>query len=364
MTTLLRSAALTHFEAVAQACGLDARSLAVEAGLPARCLIEPDLVVPADAVGELLERAAERAREPAFGLRMAASRRLSNLGPLGLLLRDQPTLRSVIDTLAGNIHRHNEALSLTVVEDGDLVALREETHLGRGRPVRQAVELAMGTTFRVLSVFLGDGWRPHAVTFRHAAPANLTWHRRLFGHAVRFGQEFNDIVCRAADLAVPNPGADPVMARYSQRLLESDTSVRPSMTSQVRRLVVLLLPRRHCRVEVVAQHLGMTRRTVANHLAAEHTTFSALVDDMREELLMRYLEDGAHSLSEVGLLLGFSEPSAFSRWHKVRFGICARSRGSPAGQGAPSRRQAQQRRVGLKRAIGQTSPSGDNTQPG
>lgn len=326
MTTLLRSAALTHFEAVAQACGLDARALVAEVGLPARCLVEPDLIVPADAVGELLERAAERAREPAFGLRMAMSRRLSNLGPLGLLLRDQPTLRCAIDTLAGNMHRHNEAVSLTVVEDADLVALREEMHLGRGRPVRQAVELALGTTFRMLSVFLGDGWRPHAVTFRHAAPANPAWHRRLFGPAVRFGQEFNDIVCRAADLAAPNPGADPVMARYSQRLLEGDTSARPSMTSQVRRLVVLLLPRRHCRVEVVAQHLGMSRRTVANHLAAEHTTFSALVDDMRKELLTRYLEDGAHSLSEVGQLLGFSEPSAFSRWHRVRFGTCARAR--------------------------------------
>jgi AraC-like DNA-binding protein len=325
MTVLLRAATLTNFEAVAAACGLDAHALVAEVGLPARCLSEPDLMIPAALVGALLERAADRAGEPAFGLRMAASRRLSNLGPLGLLLRDQPTLRHALDALALHIHRHNEAFSLSVVENGDLVAIREETTLGRGRPVRQAVEMAMGTTFRVLAIFLGDGWRPHSVTFRHAAPASMAWHRKLFGRAVHFGQEFNDIICRAVDLEAPIPGADPVMARYSQRLLEHAQGAHASMTDQVRRLSVLLLPRRHCRVDVVAQHLGVSRRTVANHLARERTTFSELIDDMRQELLASYLADGARSLSEVALLLGFSELSAFSRWHKVRFGAPART---------------------------------------
>lgn len=329
MTVLLRSATLTNFESVAQACGLDAHALVVEVGLPARCLSEPDLMIPAGLVGELLERAAQRAHEPAFGLRMAASRRLSNLGPLGMLLRDQPTLRDALNTLAQNIHRHNEAFSVTVAEHDEWVAIREETLLERGRPVRQAVELAMGTTYRVLCIFLGEGWRPHAVTFRHAAPPALTWHHHIFGRSVRFGQEFNDIICRASDLAAPNPGADPIMARYSQRLLEREQVAQPSMTDQVRRLIVLLLPRRHCRVEVVAQHLGVSRRTVANRLAAERTTFSALVDHMREELLARYLADGTRSLSDVGLLLGFSELSAFSRWHKARFGATARTVVSP-----------------------------------
>ena len=325
MTVLLRSAALTNFESVAAVCGLDARALVAEMGLPARCLAEPDLLGPAGLVGALLDRAAERAGEPAFGLRMAASRRLSNLGPLGLLVRDQPTLRHALDALAQHIHRHNEAFSVSVVENDGLVAIREEVALERGRPVRQAVEMGMGTTFRVLGIFLGDGWRPHSVTFRHAAPPRLDWHRRVFGASLRFGEAFNEIVCRATDLEAPNPGADPVMARYSQRLLERDQGAHPSMTDRVRRLIVLLLPRGHCKVELVAQHLGVNRRTVANHLAAERTTFSRLVDEMRAELLARYLADGARPLSEVALLLGFSELSAFSRWHRARFGHSARA---------------------------------------
>ena len=326
MPIVLRAATLTNFEQVATECGLDARRLVHEVGLPARCLTEPDLVVPAAAVNAVLELAAQRAHEPAFGLRMAYSRRLSNLGVLGLLLRDQPTLRHALEAVVARLHTHNEAFSVSIVEIDALVAIREEVTVDGGGPVRQAVELGMATTFRLLAFFLGEGWRPRRVTFRHAAPASAAWHHRVFGTTVLFGQENNDILCDARDLEAPNPGADPVMARYSQRLLERDYGANPTMTDRVRRLIVLLLPRGHCRVEVVAQHLGVDRRTVANRLAAEHTTFSLLVDAMRRELLARYLEDGTRPLSEVALLLGFSELSAFSRWHRTHFGVAARTR--------------------------------------
>ena len=326
IATLVRSAALTHFVDVAAQCGLDGRALVVEVGLSPRCLEDPDLKVPAPAVGRLLERAAERGREPAFGLRMAESRRLSNLGPLGLLVRDEPTLRSALEALVRHIHLHNEALTLHVEQVGNLVVIRQDL-LGDGAtPLRQAAELALAVAFRVIALFMGAHWRPRLVCFSHRAPPGLAAHRRLFGPAVEFGHEFNGIVCNAADLDAPNPGADPVMARYTRQLLESRRGAPLSPAERVRQLVVLLLPRGHCRVEVVAQHLGVDRRTVARRLAGEGTSFSALVDGLRGELLARYLDDRSRSLSEIAALLGFSAPSAFARWHRRQFGVAASSR--------------------------------------
>jgi AraC-like DNA-binding protein len=164
------------------------------------------------------------------------------------------------------------------------------------------------------------------VCFRHAAPRNTTWHRKVFGNAIQFSQEFNGIVCNARDLMAANPGADPVMAKYSKRLLEMDTGVHSSMTDRVRKLIVLLLPRGHCHADLVAEHLGVTRRTVHNHLAAENTNFKSLVDGMRKDLLKRYSEEKARPLSEVASLLGFSELSALSRWHKSQFRVSVTQR--------------------------------------
>jgi AraC-like DNA-binding protein len=333
MTALVRSAALTHFSELASAYGLDARALVTAAGLPLRCLSEPDLKVPAQRVGQLLEDAAAQAGEPAFGLRLAESRRLSNLGPLALLVRDEPTLRRALEALMQHIHVHNEAVAVQVDEYGGLLAVRTEpTHEGEGS-LRQATELVVGVTCRVLQIFMGAHWHPRLVCFTHPPPPSLAVHRRVLGPAVEFGHEFNGIVCNAADLDAPNPGADPVMARYSQRLLAPTLARSARYADRVRQLIVLLLPRGLCRVEVVAQHLGVDRRTVHRKLEAEGTSFSALVDAERHELATRYVEGTDRPLTEVAALLGFAAPSAFSRWYRGSFGGSAARRRSAGGTG-------------------------------
>lgn len=76
----VRSAALTNFEQVAEACGVDPYGLVAEVGLPPNCLSDPDLALPSNLTATLVELAAERGNEPAFGLRMPASRCLSIFG--------------------------------------------------------------------------------------------------------------------------------------------------------------------------------------------------------------------------------------------------------------------------------------------
>jgi AraC-like DNA-binding protein len=41
----------------------------------------------------------------------------------------------------------------------------------------------------------------------------------------------------------------------------------------------------------------------------------------REALAERYLAAERYSLTEVSELLGFTAPSAFSRWFRARFGV-------------------------------------------
>lgn len=337
MSALVRSAALTHFAELAQARGLDPAALVREAGLPRRCLDDADLKVPAQAVGRLLELAAQRAGEPAFGLLLAQSRRLSNLGPLALLVRDEPTLRSALELLIRHIHLHNEALALRIEQVSNLVVIRAELASEGSAPLRQATELVLGVTCRVLQVLLGAHWHPRLVCFTHDAPASLAVHRQVLGKAVEFGHGFNGIVCNAADLDAPNPGADPVMARYAQRLLQQSLNSRARMSERVRQLVVLLLPRGLCRIEVVAQHLGVDRRTVHRQLAAQGTSFSELVQAVRADLAARYVDGTDQALTEVAALLGFAAPSAFSRWYVRSFG------------GSPRRRRAARARPGRRR---------------
>jgi AraC-like DNA-binding protein len=320
VTGLIRSASLTHFEEVARRAGLDPGGMLREFDLPKRCLVDPELKVPIDSVRELLETAAERSRVEGFGLLMAEARRLSNLGPLGLLVREQPTLRLAVEAFVHYGRRLNEELLLEIEETGDVVVLREELIVGRSCSVRQSTELAIGVAFRMLCALLGPDWRPRRLCFAHDAPADRSVHDRVFGRRVEFEHDFNGIVCARADLDIPNPNADPVMAKYAKQLLETSLGDdAPDTTGQVRRLVVLLLASGQCTIDVVAQHLGVDRRTVHRHLAHEGQTFSGMVDAVRRELADRYMKDRHRTLADVSSLLGFSAPSGFSRWYRRQF---------------------------------------------
>jgi AraC-like DNA-binding protein len=328
---LARSAALTNFAEVAASVGLDARRLLSEFGLPWRCLDHPELKVPIDAVRALLEASAARSGNQSFGLLMAEKRSVSNLGALGLLMREQPTLRLALEAATRYTNRLNQALFLTVEEIGDVVVLREDVIVGGSGPVRQMTELAIGVAFRSMKAVLGDGWKARRVCFAHEAPTDLSVHYRVFGRIVDFENDFNGIVCSYKDLDAPNPNADSAGVRYAQELAESNFgSSADDMTARVHQAVLTLLAAGRCSIELVVQTLGIPRRTLYRRLAAEGQTFSDIMDDVRRELVERYIADRHRSLAEVATLLGFSSPSAFSRWYRRRFGKMA-SEGRRAG---------------------------------
>jgi AraC-like DNA-binding protein len=327
VTGLIRSASLTHYAEVARRCGLDPARMLSEFGLPPRCLADPELVVPVDAVRRLIEESAARSGVEGFGLLMAEARSLGNLGPLGLLIREQPTMRRALETLVRMVKRLNEALFLTIEESADVVVLREELIVGDSGPVRQSTELAIGVAFLILRAFLGRDWMPRRVCFAHEPPADRSVHERIFGRNVEFGHDFNGIVFARRDLDVRNPTADPELARLARQMLDQGSnSSAPAFAVQVRKLAVTLLGTGTCTVERAAQHLGLDRRTIHRRLAREGLTFSAVIDGVRRELAERYVCEGRRSLAEVSDLLGFSAPSGFSRWYRREFG-CKPSEG-------------------------------------
>lgn len=104
-----------------------------------------------------------------------------------------------------------------------------------------------------------------------------------------------------------------------QRLwLLIQTRILPSFTfsRQVRPLIARQLARGQVKVESVAAELNMSRHTLYKKLKEENLTFAGLLEDVRREQALKYMNDRNRTLSEVAELLGFSELSAFSRAFK------------------------------------------------
>lgn len=318
---VIRSASLSGYIELARALGLDPQAMMRAAGLSPRCLDDPETPISVVAVRQLLEHSAQAAGVEDLGLQLARGRRLANLGPISIVLREEPTARQALDTLGRYLRLLNASLLTQIEDHEDLVIIREEVLVDGPGSVRQSIELAVGVMFRILTELLGTQWRPRRVCFTHRPPVDGNSHRRLFGMEPEFNSSFNGIVCAARDLSARLPTLDSGMAVYARRFL--DQALRTSRTStqdSARQLIAALLPGGRCTADQVAQHLGVDRRTLHRHLAADGTSFSGLMRTVRREYALRQLRDSDRTLAELAELLGFSGASAFAFWFRQQFG--------------------------------------------
>jgi AraC-like DNA-binding protein len=318
---LVRAASLTGYVELAGTLQLNPHPLLEAVGLPRACLSNPDMKIDANSGRQLLEDSAERTHEESFGLRLAEHRLLSNLGPLALIVREGPTARKALEALAKYIRLQNEALNPRIDVGDGIVTVRPELRFERPVPARQAVELCVGVLSRTLGTFLGDSWRPRAVCFTHGAPRDLSIHKRIFGPSVEFGRDFNGLVCKAEDLEQRVPHSDQVMARYVRQYLDALLINRElSISDRVRELLWIRVPLGTYSLEAMAKRLGVSGKTIERQLKRDGTSFSALLNQVRAEMVRQYVESTGRPLYVIAELMGFSALSAFSRWFRGEFG--------------------------------------------
>ena len=317
----IRSASLSGYVELATQCGLDVNAMLRAQGLSQRMLARPEAPIRLAATRRLLEASAQAAGIDDFGLRLAEGRRLSNLGPISIVLRAEPTARAALGTLSRYLRLLNASLITRIEDHGELVIIREDLLVEDGDTVRQSVELAVGVMVRILHELLGPQWRPRRVCLAHRPPRDLASHLRLFGPAVEFNAAFNGVVCAASDLSAPLPEVDTGMAPFARAYLDQALSRQGSRSvDRARELVAALLPGGRCTAEQVAQHLGMDRRTLHRHLVADGTSFTGLLAAVRREFAERQVRDSDRPLAELAELLGFSGASAFAFWFRRQFG--------------------------------------------
>lgn len=322
MTALARAAVLTNYLEVARNLGLNGPRLLAEVGLNTAVVEDPQQRISVALAISLIEESARLSQCDTFGLRMAELRQLSDFGEVSLLLSHQRTLREALQVIVQYRHLLNDALAIHIEDAGKTVVIREEVVVELPQPSRQAIELAIGVMHRFCAALLGAHWHPISVNFTHEAPADLTVHRRIFGCKLEFGSEFNGIVCPAADLDAANPLANEAMARHAQRYVDSlQRQSEHSLELEVRKSIYLLLPMGRATIEQIAQTQGMNVRTLQRRLVEGGTSFSDLINGVRRELVIRYLENPGYSLGSVADMLGYSMPSSFTRWFIAQFGM-------------------------------------------
>lgn len=301
-----------------QPCG--SAAVCREAGVDRALADAPNSRVPASTMERLWAAAERLTGDPDIGMHAAESYNPGALSILGYVTLSCRTAGDVLDRLARYAPLLNDGLDVTLVRHQDLTHCRFGALDGREsflhRTPRQVMEtLAVGMVQTLARLATADV-EPIAVTLRHAAPTSTAEHRRLLGATVQFSDTHNAVVYRTSSLGARIISADPALlatfegdADQRLRQLQSEGSVSGRVLGVLwSRLKGEVPP-----LATIASELAMSERSVQRSLLEEATTYRQLVDEVRREMALRHLSRPGTSATDVAFLLGFSEPSAFTR---------------------------------------------------
>jgi AraC-like DNA-binding protein len=270
----------------------------------------------------LWETAAEHTRDPNFGLHTAELLRAGVFDVLDYAIRTAPSFRVALERLARYSRLEHEAAVFKLTASRTTTRIEHSFGPSVVLPCRQEAEFTLASIVIVAHEIVVGGIQPTAVQFIHSAPSDTTEHVRIFGVLPRFTTDVNALEVDAATMSRPLDTADPALSRIIERHAEASLASigqpTESTTGQVRRILLTTLQEGPCSMTAIASKLGMSERTLQRKLASEGATFGALLEGVRRDLALRYLQDRQLTLAEIAYLLGYSEPSpfhrAFKRW--------------------------------------------------
>lgn len=312
---LVRGSSLTGFIPLIAAHGGDPAAVLVLADLDADDIGQRDRHISLRSAIGAVETAATMLNVLDFGRQLATRQDIDVLGPVGVAARTAATVAdafAILDTYMG-AYSPGIAIRIASHPDPGLCRLEYDFLLNPAPPQAQAIELALGVTLRVMHLFLGTAYHPVAVHLPHPALGTKTDYRRYFGCPPLFNELVSGFTMRATDLQRPlshDPLAHQLAMTYlSTAFGDSTRGLAHNLCNVIRQL----LPSGRLTSELAARHFGLHSKTLQRRLAAEHTTYAALVDHTRREVAHRLLLDTNLSLRQICHQLGYAEQSVLTR---------------------------------------------------
>lgn len=233
-----------------------------------------------------------------------------------------PDLRTALHKLAEHYSRVVK-IPASFTEQGNFGTF-EYRLSGVGQDSPELVDFVAARFLRIVERALGRKWHPAATQLSRTTPRYTFEHRCVFGGAIEFAQSINRFHIDRKLLSTPLPGADEtlfaILDACCDRLIAASKDDQDSL-DQLRTYIVESLDNESAAADAAASYLGMSRSRMQRILKRQGTCFQCFLDTTRKEMAHHYLTETDFPLSEVALLLGFSEQSALTRAVKRWFGV-------------------------------------------
>ncbi len=294
-----------------------------DAGLDPDTLTSPDIRYPTVKMQTMWRLAVERTGDPCFGLVVAEHFKPQALHGLGFMWLSSDTLFDALERLVKYQRMISTVVDITLEETEASVQLNVAIHRSPVDIEYASIDAAVGVFVNMCRLATCEVFDPVRLSLNRPRPACFDRFESLFRSPVEFEAESNALYFEPASLRESLPGANPELARANDQVVIDYLGRfdRENVSMQVRSRLIERLPGGQPTQKDIASSLNLSVRNLQRRLHAEGISFKRLLDETRKDLAAQYIQDSHRRIGEITYLLGFSEPSnftrAFRRWTGV-----------------------------------------------
>lgn len=299
----------------AESLGVSRGELLTISGIDAKTLADPDARIPVAADVAIWVALSKRP----IGLALGEKLGTTSMGAVGYAMQHGRTVRDALEWY----QRFRAVLHPEIIADTETRETPSGSRLVFSKPMapafanlREPVYAYASATRGLLRGLSGEKIDARSLTYPCPRPNDAAVHEEWFRCPVAWGAARFEMTFDASVLDKTLPRKDPRLFAYLAQQAERLLAALPhtdGVAVQVQREIAKTLTSGEPEQAMIARRMAMTPRTMQRRLASEGASFAGIVEVVRRERAELLLADARLTASEVGFLIGFSEPAAFFR---------------------------------------------------
>ena len=298
--------------------GYDPAPLFVRAGLDPAKLRDANARYRDSHMYRLWQIALEVTADPYLGLKVAECWHPSAAHALGYAWLASATLHDAFERVVRYFRLITDKERLILEESTEEFRLVLENPVADYPTADEDTDAYFATLIVMCRMSYGDSFVARRITMRRPPLPDPGPFNDFFRSPLQYSGNENTVYFGKEELLTPLPTANAEVARASDGIVQSYLARfdRSSVAMLVRTKLTEQLSSGHASQDSIARSLHMSLRSLQRKLNNEGTSYKELVDETRRELAAHYMAESHLTINEITYLLGFSEPSNFSRAFK------------------------------------------------
>lgn len=309
----------------AAALGVEQKALLKEAQ------ISPELLqLQGERIGlenylNLYRLAVERSSDPDMGLYVGHIMYFSGMNLHLYMTTLCRNLKEYFNLIPSTLQLHGDTGRVLIHPEGELIRLEWHPLEERTRGWRPLTDEMLKLSADIVSGICALPLPVRSAEFSYPAPDDTRALKRAFGPNLKFGCEVSCLYFPRESLRYPLIDLEFELSPdfwAGPQAVFGEPEAQDPFIRDTRAAIRRALPGGELTVDSLAAELGISRRTLQRRLSRFDLSFKQILQDVRQQLSHRYLDDPRLAITEIALLLGYSDQASFSNAFKIWFG-CA-----------------------------------------